>query len=309
MYSSIYVNYVSESCYRDGRAYKTGVVIQNNCNKCNCEYIAGRYDWRCTDEPCLIRPELIEEINDGPYTWKAANYSDLWGLTLDEGTRYRLGTFPPDSIVSRMNPIRGFKESLPEKFDSREKWPNMISPVTDQGNCGSSWAHTTAALASDRLNIQSNGALDDVLSVQHLLSCDDRQSQDGCQGGSVDRAWWFMRKHGVVSEKCYPYTTTHHNNPRECLIPANETFGECPSKAEFKRGKRFRATPPYKLLSEETEIMKEILVNGPVQAIFQVREDFFMYKTGVYRYTNLIGRTGDPEKYMKSGFHSVRIVG
>ena len=53
--------------------------------------------------------------------------------------------------------------------------------------------------------------------------------------------------------------------------------------------------------------MKEILENGPVQATMEVKEDFFMYKNGVYRYSM-------PAEYLfpnhrRTGFHSVRIIG
>jgi len=65
-------------------------------------------------------------------------------LTLDEGVRFRLGTMPPEPNVLRMKPIKiKVADDLPERFDSREKWPNRIHPVRDQGNCGASWAFTT----------------------------------------------------------------------------------------------------------------------------------------------------------------------
>ncbi|XP_013080428.2 uncharacterized peptidase C1-like protein F26E4.3 [Biomphalaria glabrata] len=297
------------SCYKSGIRFSQGDVTQDNCKKCTCESVgAGRHDWTCTDDVCLIRPELIQEINDGPYTWKAGNYSNLWGLTLDEGTRYRLGTFKLRADVVRMNPIRITQESLPEAFDARQKWPNMLSQITDQGNCASSWAHSTAALASDRLNIQSDGALNDVLSTQHLLSCNS-DDQYACAGGSLDRAWWFLRKNGVVSDKCYPYTATQYNESVQCLIPTYIKDADCPSKIAFKRGKRFKAAPPYRIRPSEIEIMKEIMNNGPVQAILQVREDFFMYRSGVYKYSNLIRKRREPESHLKSGYHSVRIIG
>lgn len=37
--------------------------------------------------------------------WKAANYSRFWGMTLDEGIRYRLGTIRPSTTVMNMNEL------------------------------------------------------------------------------------------------------------------------------------------------------------------------------------------------------------
>ena len=51
------------------------------------------------------------------------------------------------------------------------------------------------AVASDRLSIESEGAINEELSAQHMLSC-DTDGQDGCTGGKVDRAWYFLRKFG-----------------------------------------------------------------------------------------------------------------
>ena len=55
-----------------------------------------------------------------------------------------------------------------------------------------------SAVASDRLAIESEGVLPEELSPQHLISCNDR-GQSGCEGGYLDKAWWFLRKNGYVS--------------------------------------------------------------------------------------------------------------
>lgn len=61
----------------------------------------------------------------------------------------------------------------------------------------SSWAMSTTATSSDRLSIISDGKIDVVLSAQQLLSCNQNR-QRGCEGGYLDRAWWYMRKFGCV---------------------------------------------------------------------------------------------------------------
>lgn len=39
-------------------------------------------------------------------SWKAANYSQFWGMSLDEGLRYRLGTRRPSRAIMSMNEIQ-----------------------------------------------------------------------------------------------------------------------------------------------------------------------------------------------------------
>uniref|UniRef100_A0A914UUC7 Peptidase C1A papain C-terminal domain-containing protein n=1 Tax=Plectus sambesii TaxID=2011161 RepID=A0A914UUC7_9BILA len=66
-------------------------------------------------------------------------------------------------------------QSVPEHFDAREQWPQCwsIGHVADQGECGSCWAMAIVGSMSDRICIQSNGALRPLLSVQQLVSCCD----------------------------------------------------------------------------------------------------------------------------------------
>lgn len=51
------------------------------------------------------------------------------------------------------------------------------------------------AVASDRISIQSMGHMTPQLSPQNLISCDTRH-QDGCAGGRIDGAWWYLRRRG-----------------------------------------------------------------------------------------------------------------
>ncbi len=47
----------------------------------------------------MIDETLMQSINEGDYSFKAANYSDFWGRKLSDGILYRLGTLEPDRGV------------------------------------------------------------------------------------------------------------------------------------------------------------------------------------------------------------------
>ena len=51
----------------------------------------------------------------------------------------------PQSAVRQMNSLRSRVngQDLPEEFDARKKWENLIHPIQDQGQCGASWAFST----------------------------------------------------------------------------------------------------------------------------------------------------------------------
>lgn len=104
-----------------------------------------------------------------------------------------------------MNPISPDYDAkrLPLSFDARKQWRGLIEMPRDQGWCGASWAISTVAVISDRMNIQLNSH-HMPLSPQHLLSCSKPsrslpdQPADGCNGGHLTRAWVFIRRFGLV---------------------------------------------------------------------------------------------------------------
>ncbi|XP_075294130.1 tubulointerstitial nephritis antigen-like isoform X1 [Opisthocomus hoazin] len=300
-------------CARAGRSYPTGATYRENCNLCTC---GPGGQWQCEDHACLMDGDLIDAVNRGNYGWRAANYSQFWGMRLEDGIRHRLGTFRPSPTVMNMNEMHMTMDSnevLPRHFDAAAKWPGMIHEPLDQGNCAGSWAFSTAAVASDRISIHSMGHMTPALSPQNLLSCDTR-NQRGCGGGRLDGAWWYLRRRGVVTEECYPFSSPESpRGAQPCMMHSRSTgrgkrqaTARCPNP-QTHANDIYQSTPAYRLASSEKEIMKELLENGPVQAILEVHEDFFMYKSGIYRHTPVA--EGKGPKHRRHGTHSVKITG
>ncbi|NXP42084.1 TINAL protein, partial [Leiothrix lutea] len=258
-------------CARAGLNYPTGATYRENCNLCTC---GPGGQWQCEDHACLMDGELIDAVNRGNYGWRAANYSQFWGMTLEDGIRHRLGTFRPSPTVMNMNEMHmnmDSNEVLPRHFDAAAKWPGMIHEPLDQGNCAGSWAFSTAAVASDRISIHSMGHMTPALSPQNLLSCDTR-NQRGCSGGRLDGAWWYLRRRGVVTDECYPFTSQQSQPAAPpCMMHSRSTgrgkrqaTARCPNP-QTHSNEIYQSTPAYRLSSSEKEIMKELLENGPVQ--------------------------------------------
>lgn len=96
--------------------------------------------------------------------------------------------------------------SFPPSIDWRTK--GVISPVKDQGACGSCWAFASTA------NIESyvalSGAPLPVLAPQQLVSCSKNPQQcggtGGCGGSIAELAYDYVQANGMVLEKNYPYT-------------------------------------------------------------------------------------------------------
>ena len=75
-----------------------------------------------------------------------------------------------------------------------------VTPVRDQGHCGSSWAHAAVAAIEGAHFIATNEHIH--LSSQQFVDCD--KSNQGCKGGLADKAFEYALKHSIMSEKDYP---------------------------------------------------------------------------------------------------------
>ncbi|CAG9764409.1 unnamed protein product [Ceutorhynchus assimilis] len=289
------------SCLYNNRVYFVNQTTKDNCRNCRCVPTGVQsVDMMCDPDVCLIENDIVYAVNAESHGWVASNYSQFWGETLERGIKYKLGTLQPQKDVMRMNPVKRYYDpaALPNQFDSAQRWPRYISEVQDQGWCGSSWAISTAAVASDRYGIISKGIEEVKLSAQNIISCIPRTR--GCEGGRLDRAWTFVRKYGVVDEACFSYTGL---NTTVCSIRRAGPLKSagCTPPRYSERTQRYKVGPAYRL-GNETDIMYEILRSGPVQATLKVYHDFFSYKGGIYKHTDLSLRH-------KQGYHSVRIVG
>ncbi|XP_073309084.1 cysteine protease RD19A-like [Primulina huaijiensis] len=101
---------------------------------------------------------------------------------------------------------------LPTDFDWRDH--GAVSPVKNQGSCGSCWSFSTTG-AVEGAHFLATGKLES-LSEQQLVDCDhecdpeDKDSCDsGCNGGLMNSAFEYtLKAGGLMPEKDYPYTGT-----------------------------------------------------------------------------------------------------
>jgi KDEL-tailed cysteine endopeptidase len=98
-----------------------------------------------------------------------------------------------------------FSSSLPDSVDWRLK--GVVTPVKDQGQCGSCWAFSATGAISAAVSM-SKGQLVD-LSEEQLVDCATgiQYGSHGCNGGQMDGGFKYVINNGQCAESAYPYTS------------------------------------------------------------------------------------------------------
>jgi C1A family cysteine protease len=90
------------------------------------------------------------------------------------------------------------KSNPPASVDWREK--NVITPVGDQGDCGSSWSFSATGTVESIIAVKNKTLV--PLSKQQLLDCCTyaKYGCEGCKGAFPDWALDYARDSGMVLE-------------------------------------------------------------------------------------------------------------
>jgi C1A family cysteine protease len=142
------------------------------------------------------------------------------------------GFIPPPMDLSHLTGQRlprGFRpQALPARFDWRDQ--GKVTPVKNQGECGSCYAFATVADFESRLLIDGAGAFD--LSENHAKECNWRELNDfpgppgtargSCDWGNALMVANLFSKMGTVLESCDPYVAS--DVPCKTTCPYQQTL-------------------------------------------------------------------------------------
>ena len=122
-------------------------------------------------------------------------------LTFQEFSKIYLNLNYDAMAVANFNPyIVKVSNAAPDAFDWRDK--GYVSPVKDQGSCGSCWAFSTVANLEGQY-YKGKGKMV-TLSEQMLVDCDTYDS--ACNGGLMENTFtWLKENGGIMTDADYPY--------------------------------------------------------------------------------------------------------
>jgi len=227
--------------------------------------------------------QTVRELNHrhaGKATFKGNRFLDL---TREEVLRFRGGKnsgssrerrSPEHQRFVRVHEPAGLRASeRPRNFDWRTARPGSVSPVKDQGFCGSCWTYGGTGPVEAMHAIQTGNLLE--LPEQFMLDCawtngtGESGGNFGCDGGDSDiGALEIVRKYGGVIPTARAYGNYLNIN------------GYCKDIRNMEVGAKITGWVDIKDRDEEG-LLDAVATKGPVNVNIMVPDEMVYYDTGV----------------------------
>jgi len=248
------------------RAMPQEVRFQNWMQKYNKQYVAqDEYQTRLAN--FIASTKIVNDLNaqsqalgsDAVFELNkfadrsAAERASLFGLTKDYVPTFQGGEFEPLTDVA-----------APPSFDWRTK--NKLTPVKDQGQCGSCWAFSCTE-SIESVYMISKGINGDLapLAPQQIVDCD--KVDGGCNGGDLPTCYrYVIGAGGLEKNSDYPY----HAKDQSCQ--------DDKSKVSVKIS-NFKFVIPQGS-KDENSMANYVATSSPVSIIVDA-EPWQFYKSGV----------------------------
>ena len=187
-------------------------------------------------------------------------YSDMTDL---EFSKAFLIQEPQNCSATNVYSKRLSNLEIPDSWDWREY--GGVSPVKNQGHCGSCWTFSTTGCLEAHYRIHKKQNY--LFSEQQLIDCAQAFDNHGCNGGLPSHAFeYIMHNGGIQTEDTYPYEAVDST---------------CRFNKELALGQVSKGS--YNITANAEDLVAEaIALVGPVSVAFEVVDGFRNYREGVY---------------------------
>lgn len=227
---------------------------------------------------------LQDQLNATHASWHAKENPHSF-LTLNQ-KKALMGVVPDKEFKQEVKAAAAAAQGILPSFDPAVDWRTKnggkVTPVKDQGTCGSCVSFGTVGLMEAMAMIEYNETLD--LSEADLHFCSSHG--ENCNGWYPSQAIRSVKERGVTDEAHFSYASAFSGGLPHCILSSGRE--QCTYKFQTSNWIVFDA---YR---------KDYLTHhGPMIACMTVYDDFFSYGGGVYRHV-----TGQ-----RAGGHCILVVG
>jgi C1A family cysteine protease len=162
------------------------------------EEIASRF------ETFKVNKQAIDAHNAMELGWTQA-INEFTDLTPTEFSGLYKGYKARNTDFYRELNTATFPAGLTVDADINWNTKGAVTPVKDQGQCGSCWSFSTTGGLEGATQIATGKLLS--MAEQQLVDCAGSAGNQGCNGGLMDDAFtWIKSNGGITDEASYPYT-------------------------------------------------------------------------------------------------------
>ena len=168
--------------------------------------------------------------------------------------------------LSKCSLLQDINITSPDSIDWRNY--NAVTPVKDQGHCGSCWSFSATGAMEGFTAIKSKTCSNEPISLseQQLIDCSQDYNNRGCNGGLMTYAFQYIKNNGgLCSEKDYSYLAMDNSKCKICNIVPNTNINDCVIISEMN----------------ESAIIK-VLSQQPISIAIQVNREFQHYQGGIF---------------------------
>jgi C1A family cysteine protease len=202
---------------------------------------------------------LAEEHNAKSTSWTmgVTQFADLTG---EEFSKLYLGKVFRKERFENTQQFTPQRENDDPAFDWRSK--GAVSPVRNQGQCGSCWAITVVAAVESACYILNHNLTQQ--SVQALMDCSGSIGNQGCNGGYVDESFKWLQSNFLPEDACYPYTAESGTSCKKTCPPI----------------KKCKVTGFKDVAKGDEAAMMTALNKQPLAAVIEADQSAFQMYTG-----------------------------
>lgn len=200
----------------------------------------------------------------------------LMDLSKDE-FKQLLGYKPPADHMKGKKPEDVLDSLTDSPNGGSRDWRDegAITPVKDQGQCGSCWAFSTVESVESAALAQGLASKDSpfIGAPQELVSC-DKGSDQGCNGGLPSNAFKYLSHVPLEPEADYPYKSGSTQHDGRCKLDKSEGKYKVVSQKQVSIWG----------IGEKSDMTDYILGKGPMSVAVHANDAWQTYKGGVMGY-------------------------